>query len=86
MNILVLSPSKKFKKDKTEYSAEVLNALQADGNEVKLREFFAPLKEIELRKSVKSEPKPDLIVITDLIDGNDDDFRSEFAFVISRGE
>lgn len=86
MNILVLSPSKKFKKDKTEYSTEVLNTLQADGNDVKLREFFAPLKEFELRKSVKSEPKPDLVVITDLIDGNDDDFRSKFAFVISRGE
>ncbi|MCH5304088.1 MAG: class B sortase [Ruminococcus sp.] len=86
MDILVLSPSKKLIKDKTEYSSDVLNALKAEGSEPKLREFFAPLIEFELRNAVKCEPKPELVVVADFIKNSENDFRRKFAFIINRGE
>ena len=85
MNILVLSPDKKFKKDKTEYSSEVVNALKAGSNDVKLVETYSPLTELELKKAVKASQKPELIVIPADIK-TENDFRSKFAFIISRGE
>lgn len=85
MNILVLSPSKKIKKDKTEYSPEVLKALENGNNEVAFRECFPVQLELELKRAVKSEKRPELIVIADDIK-SEDDFRSKFAFIVSRGE
>ena len=83
MYILVLSPAKKLKKDKTEYSAEIKSALTDEHREVKLVETFSPLLGFELGRAVKQ--KPDLIVIPeDLKD--EKDFRSKFAFIISRNE
>ena len=83
MYILVLSPAKKLKKDKTEYSAEIKSALNDEHREVKLVETFSPLLGFELGRAVKQ--KPDLIVIPeDLKD--EKDFRSKFAFIISRNE
>ncbi|MEE3427461.1 MAG: class B sortase [Ruminococcus sp.] len=85
MNILVLSPSKKLKKDKTEYSSEFVSELKSEANEVTVKEVFAPALESELKKSVKGESKPDLIIVPEKSD-SESDFRSKFAFIISRGE
>lgn len=85
MNILVLSPKKKLKKDKTEYSSDTLKALESNENKVEYREYPAPLLELELKRAVKSAFKPDLIVVSDCVK-NENDFRSKFAFIVSRAE
>ncbi len=85
MNILVLSPTKKIKKDKTEYSSQVVEALKNGSNEVVFRECFPRFIEFELKRASKSEKKPDLIVIEDDIK-SEEDFRSKFAFIVSHGE
>lgn len=85
MNILVLSPNKKLKKDKTEYSSQVVEALKDGNNEVTCRECFPWLLDSELRRVSKSSEKPELIVISKDIE-SENDFRSKFAFIINRGE
>ncbi len=85
MNILVLSASKSLNNDKTEYSSGLFNCLENGGNEVTVEKISPRFPGLSLKKAVKREPKPDLILIPSDIK-NDRDFRSKFAFIINYGE
>lgn len=85
LNILVLSPFKGLKPDKTEYSPEAVQALEKSGNTVSVKKCFSLLLEAELKKAVKSDNRPDLIIVPDYISG-EEDFRSKFAFIIDRAQ
>lgn len=85
MDILVLSPAEKLKKDKTEYSPEVVKALKESGNEVKMAEVFPAFKSFALNKAAKGADTPDLIIIPENIK-SEKDFRSKYAFIIENAE
>lgn len=85
MNILVLSPTKKLKNDKTEYSSKIFNALNDGSNKVQKAETFPIFTELELKKALRAADKPDLVIIPESIE-SEDDFRDKFAFIISHGE